>query len=220
MTVILEPTERRILQNPLENPEILIRIVDDNTATCKSLEFFLEALGYQVKIWNDPEQFLKEYMEDKEDGCLLLDIRMPKISGIELHDILIKEKFRLPIIFLTGHGDVEMAVDSVKKGAFNFLLKPSNEKKLTETIEAAVQFSLETHLKENKKIIFQEVFDSLTPREKEVVRLVARGKLNKIIASDLNISEKTVQQHRSVACHKLAVRSVPELVDFLKVIDN
>ena len=220
MTVILEPTERRILQNPLENPEILIRIVDDNTATCKSLEFFLEALGYQVKIWNDPEQFLKEYMEDKEDGCLLLDIRMPKISGIELHDLLIKEKFRLPIIFLTGHGDVEMAVDSVKKGAFNFLLKPSNEKKLTETIEAAVQFSLETHLKENKKIIFQEVFDSLTPREKEVVRLVARGKLNKIIASDLNISEKTVQQHRSVACHKLAVRSVPELVDFLKVIDN
>ncbi|WP_277037480.1 response regulator transcription factor [Turicimonas muris] len=220
MTVILEPTERRILQNPLENPEILIRIVDDNTATCKSLEFFLEALGYQVKIWNDPEQFLKEYKEDKEDGCLLLDIRMPKISGIELHDILIKEKFRLPIIFLTGHGDVEMAVDSVKKGAFNFLLKPSNEKKLTETIEAAVQFSLETHLKENKKIIFQEVFDSLTPREKEVVRLVARGKLNKIIASDLNISEKTVQQHRSVACHKLAVRSVPELVDFLKVIDN
>lgn len=220
MTVILEPTERRILQNPLENPEILIRIVDDNTATCKSLEFFLEALGYQVKIWNDPEQFLKEYKEDKEDGCLLLDIRMPKISGIELHDILIKEKFRLPIIFLTGHGDVEMAVDSIKKGAFNFLLKPSNEKKLTETIEAAVQFSLETHLKENKKIIFQEVFDSLTPREKEVVRLVARGKLNKIIASDLNISEKTVQQHRSVACHKLAVRSVPELVDFLKVIDN
>lgn len=220
MTVILEPTERRILQNPLENPEILIRIVDDNTATCKSLEFFLEALGYQVKIWNDPEQFLKEYKEDKEDGCLLLDIRMPKISGIELHDILIKEKFRLPIIFLTRHGDVEMAVDSVKKGAFNFLLKPSNEKKLTETIEAAVQFSLETHLKENKKIIFQEVFDSLTPREKEVVRLVARGKLNKIIASDLNISEKTVQQHRSVACHKLAVRSVPELVDFLKVIDN
>ncbi|WP_282163803.1 response regulator transcription factor [Turicimonas muris] len=220
MTVILEPTERRILQNPLENPEILIRIVDDNTATCKSLEFFLEALGYQVKIWNDPEQFLKEYKEDKEDGCLLLDIRMPKISGIELHDILIKEKFRLPIIFLTGHGDVEMAVDSVKKGAFNFLLKPSNEEKLTETIEAAVQFSLETHLKENKKIIFQEVFDSLTPREKEVVRLVARGKLNKIIASDLNISEKTVQQHRSVACHKLAVRSVPELVDFLKVIDN
>lgn len=220
MTVILEPTERRILQNPLENPEILIRILDDNTATCKSLEFFLEALGYQVKIWNDPEQFLKEYKEDKEDGCLLLDIRMPKVSGIELHDILIKEKFRLPIIFLTGHGDVEMAVDSVKKGAFNFLLKPSNEKKLTETIEAAVQFSLETHLKENKKIIFQEVFDSLTPREKEVVRLVARGKLNKIIASDLNISEKTVQQHRSVACHKLAVRSVPELVDFLKVIDN
>ncbi|WP_347281266.1 response regulator transcription factor [Turicimonas muris] len=220
MTVILEPTERRILQNPLENPEILIRIVDDNTATCKSLEFFLEALGYQVKIWNDPEQFLKEYKEDKEDGCLLLDIRMPKISGIELHHILIKEKYRLPIIFLTGHGDVEMAVDSVKKGAFNFLLKPSNEKKLTETIEAAVQFSLETHLKENKKIIFQEVFDSLTPREKEVVRLVARGKLNKIIASDLNISEKTVQQHRSVACHKLAVRSVPELVDFLKVIDN
>ncbi len=90
MTVILEPTERRILQNPLENPEILIRIVDDNTATCKSLEFFLEALGYQVKIWNDPEQFLKEYKEDKEDGCLLLDIRMPKISGIDLHDILIK----------------------------------------------------------------------------------------------------------------------------------
>lgn len=220
MTVILEPTERRNLQNPLENPEILIRIVDDNAATCKSLEFFLEALGYQVKIWNDPEQFLKEYKNDTEDGCLLLDIRMPKISGIELHDILIKEKFRLPIIFLTGHGDVEMAVDSVKKGAFNFLLKPSNEKKLTETIAAAVQLSLENHLKENQKIIFQEVFDSLTPREKEVVRLVAQGKLNKIIASDLNISEKTVQQHRSVACHKLAVKSVPELVDFLKVIDN
>ena len=220
MTVILEPTERRNLQNPLENPEKLIRIVDDNAATCKSLEFFLEALGYQVKIWNDPEQFLKEYKNDTEDGCLLLDIRMPKISGIELHDILIKEKFRLPIIFLTGHGDVEMAVDSVKKGAFNFLLKPSNEKKLTETIAAAVQLSLENHLKENQKIIFQEVFDSLTPREKEVVRLVAQGKLNKTIASDLNISEKTVQQHRSVACHKLAVKSVPELVDFLKVIDN
>lgn len=220
MTVILEPTERRILQNPLENPQILIRIVDDNAATCKSLEFFLEALGYQVKIWNDPETFLREYEQFKEDGCLLLDIRMPNISGIELHDILIKKNFRLPVIFLTGHGDVEMAVDSVKKGAFNFLLKPSNEKKLTETIAGAVQLSLERHLKENKKIIFQEVYDSLTSREKEVIRLVAKGKLNKMIASDLHISEKTVQQHRSVACHKLAVRSVPELVEFLNIIDN
>lgn len=220
MTVILEPTERRILQNPLDNPEVLIRIVDDNTATCKSLEFFLEALGYEVKIWNDPELFLKEYKDYQEDGCLLLDIRMPGISGLELHDILLKEDFKLPIIFLTGHGDVEMAVESVKKGAFNFLLKPSNEKKLTETIEAAVQLSLQNHLKENNKIIFREVFDSLTPREKEVVRLVSHGKLNKIIASELNISEKTVQQHRSVACHKLAVRNVAELVEFLKVIDD
>ena len=220
MTVILEATERRILQNPLENPEVLFRIVDDNQATCKSLQFFLEALGYEVRIWNDPELFLKEYKENEEDGCLLLDIRMPRISGLELHDILIKENFRLPIIFLTGHGDVEMAVDSVKKGAFNFLLKPSNEKKLTETIEAAVKLSIENHLKENNKTIYREVFDSLTPREKEVVRLVAQGKLNKVIAADLNITEKTVQQHRSVACHKLSVRNVAELVEFLKVLEG
>lgn len=220
MTVFLEATERRVLQNPLENPEVLIRIVDDNQATCKSLHFFLEALGYEVRIWNDPELFLKEYKENNEDGCLLLDIRMPKISGLELHDILLKEKFRLPIIFLTGHGDVEMAVDSVKKGAFNFLLKPSNEKKLTETIEAAVKLSIENHLKENNKIIYREVFDSLTAREKEVIRLVAQGKLNKVIAAELNITEKTVQQHRSVACHKLAVRNVAELVEFLKVLES
>lgn len=220
MTVILEATARRVLQNPLENPEVLIRIVDDNQVTCKSLQFFLEALGYEVRIWNDPEVFLKEYKENDEDGCLLLDIRMPKISGLELHDILIKENFRLPVIFLTGHGDVEMAVDSVKKGAFNFLLKPSNEKKLTETIEAAVKLSIENHLKENNKTICREVFDSLTPREKEVVHLVAQGKLNKVIASDLNITEKTVQQHRSVACHKLSVRNVAELVEFLKVLES
>ena len=111
-------------------------------------------------------------------------------------------------------------MDSVKKGAFNFLLKPSNEKKLTETIEAAVKLSIENHLKENNKTIYREVFDSLTPREKEVVRLVAQGKLNKVIAADLNITEKTVQQHRSVACHKLSVRNVAELVEFLKVLEG
>lgn len=220
MTVILEKTALPEIEDPFEHPRVLIRLVDDNVTTAKSLAFFLEALGFEVKIWNNPKDFLNEYQNFKEDGCLILDVRMPQMSGLELFQALKDQGFSLPIIFLTGHGDVEMAVEAVKSGAFDFLLKPPSEEKLVTTIKKAIHLSLEKRKSANEKEARKIVFDSLTAREKDVVSLVAQGKLNKVIAAELDISEKTVQQHRGVACHKLGVKSVPELIDFLRLLQS
>lgn len=194
----------------------MIYIVDDNAETAQSLAFFLESLGWKTRVWNDPEAFLADYEGLSADGCFIFDIRMPKIDGLELLKCLNAKANNRPIIFLTGHGDVSMAVKAFKNGAFDFFLKPPAEKELIEAVEKALMVSSDLKFQAEKLAYDRKRFESLTEREKDVVILVGKGMMNKMIADTLKISEKTVQQHRGVACKKLNLINAVEIADFLR----
>lgn len=197
---------------------MLIRIVDDNAETCASLKFFLESLGWQVKTWTDPAAFLHEWRSDARAGCILLDIRMPGMSGLELLDALQADRCRLPILFLTGHGDVEMAVRALKRGAVDFLLKPPQEQKFVDAIEKALAQSGRLFKEDEEARKMLDTWQKLTDRERDVMSLVAKGLMNKQIASLLGISEKTVQQHRGAAGRKLDVRNAVEAAECMAAV--
>lgn len=193
----------------------LVRIVDDNAETCASLRFFLESLGFQVAVWTDPIQFLREWRADSRPGCILLDVRMPGMSGLELLDALLAGHCRHPILFLTGHGDVEMAVRALKRGAVDFLLKPPEEAKIIEAVEKAVLLGVQYGREDEEARQTIALWQKLTDREKDVMILVAKGLMNKEIAALLGIAEKTVQQHRGAAAKKLDVRNAVEAAEYL-----
>lgn len=193
-----------------------IYIVDDNEMTSQSLAFFCESLGYETKVWNDPEEFLETYPTLDKVGCIVLDVRMPKKNGLEVFAELKEQKNKLSVIFLTGHGEVRMAVHALKDGAFDFLLKSPEEKELIDVIERALRLSSDLKFKDDQMAYDQKRFDSLTEREKDVVVLVGKGMMNKNIADVLQISEKTVQQHRGSACRKLNLINAVEIADFLR----
>ena len=174
----------------------LIRIVDDDAEMRESLEFLLSTEGWKSRSYASAEAFL-ETDDVMVPGCLILDIRMPGLSGLQLQELLKKKDYSLPILFITAHGDITMAVEAVKNGAFDFLPKPLDDEKLLASVE--------------KAIALMKDLATLTPREREVAGLVAEGLLNKVIAERLGIAEKTVQIHRGQVCRKLKVRSAVEI---------
>ena len=144
-------------------------------------------------------------------GCLILDIRMPGLSGLQLQELLKKKDYSLPILFITAHGDITMAVEAVKNGAFDFLPKPLDDEKLLASVEKAIALDWERRSHHTSHIAAMKDLATLTPREREVAGLVAEGLLNKVIAERLGIAEKTVQIHRGQVCRKLKVRSAVEI---------
>ena len=207
--------ESRSGESDEDREHALVRIVDDNAETCASLKFFLESLGFFVETWTDPLRFLDEWRSDQRPGCVLLDVRMPGMSGLELLDKLMAEHCGLPILFLTGHGDVEMAVRALKRGAVDFLLKPPEEKKIVDAVEKAVSLGVRLFRENAEAKIVLDRWNELTAREQDVMLLVAKGLMNKQIADLLGISEKTVQQHRGSACRKLDLRNAVEAAAYL-----
>ncbi len=185
-------------------------IVDDDREVTDSLLWLIESVGYQVEVFYDPQTFLDNY--DQCSGCLVLDVRMPEISGLELQEILKEKKITLPIIFITGHGDIPMAVRAMKLGAMEFLTKPVNNQILLETINKAIKLDQ----KQKKDIVEHEKikarFQRLTPREKEVMKLMVKGNLTKIIADKLGISPNTAELHRAKVMKKMEVKAIAELV--------
>ena len=199
----------------MANSLALIRIVDDDPEMCASLEFLLSTEGWKVKSYPSAEAFLRED-ESMVPGCLLLDIRMPDMSGLELQEVMTRNDYALPIVFITAHGDISMAVDAVKRGAFDFLPKPLDDARLLLTVEKAVTLDWERRSHHIDTIAAKKELETLTPREREVAELVALGLMNKVIAEKLGIAEKTVQVHRGQVCRKLRVRSA---VDIARVLD-
>jgi FixJ family two-component response regulator len=194
-----------------QNPEYKIFIVDDEESVCKGISLLLLSVGYHVDTFDNAKDFLNS---DKVNGpgCILLDVFLRGESGLDLQDN-IKERYSdLPIIYITGHGDVSMSVKAFKNGALNFLQKPIDEKQLFPAVEEAINQSLalvSNHLERN---IINAKFNSLTPRELEIFRHVIRGTLNKQIAAELHIAEHTVKLHRGKITEKLGVKSVPEMI--------
>ncbi|WP_286222259.1 MULTISPECIES: response regulator FixJ [Marinobacter] len=188
-----------------------VYVVEDDEAVRDSLELLLKSDGKPVQTFESATSFLKEY-SDKMAGCIVLDIRMPGMDGMELQKKLNDKHSILPIIFVTGHGDVPMAVDAMKEGAVDFIQKPYREEALLEKIEAALAQDLEQRktLDEKQEIIRR--VKSLTPREHEIMDRMIAGQANKVIAIELEISQRTVEIHRSRVMHKMGTHSLAHLV--------
>ena len=188
-----------------------VYVVEDDEAVRDSLELLLKSDGKPVKTFESANAFLKDY-SDKMAGCIVLDIRMPGMDGMELQKKLNEKHSILPIIFVTGHGDVPMAVDAMKEGAVDFIQKPYREEALLEKIEAALEQDLEQRktLDEKQEIIRR--VKSLTPREAEIMDRMSAGQANKVIAIELEISQRTVEIHRSRVMHKMGTHSLAHLV--------
>ncbi len=186
-------------------------VVDDDEAVRDSLTWLLQANGYQVKAFDSAEAFLETYDTDCI-GVLIADVRMPGMSGLELQEALIERNSALPIVFITGHGDVPMAVSTIKKGAVDFLEKPFNESDLRDIVARMLEQATEKASKARAQKNHQAVLSRLTSREQQVLERIVAGRLNKQIAGDLNISIKTVEAHRANIMEKLQVTTVADLM--------
>lgn len=195
----------------------VVRIIDDDDSMRKSWRFLIEGEGWTMKCYSSALRFLEE--DDRNElGCVVLDVRMPDMSGIELQRVMMLQKNGLPIIFVSGHGDIDMAVQALKDGATDFLPKPVSADRLLTAIERAVSKDVERRQQNQLTDEYRHVFDTLTAREKMVAKKVARGLLNKQIADELQISEKTVQVHRGAVCRKLGVKSAVGVASILNIL--
>ncbi|WP_202845429.1 response regulator transcription factor [Luteimonas saliphila] len=186
-----------------------IYLVDDNDAFRESTAWLLETAGFEPRPFPSGAAFLAAYESERHgarDECLVSDIRMPQMSGLQLQDELLRRGIRLPLVFVTAHGDVPLAVEAMRKGATNFLEKPFTDEALTHAIHAAFASRRQHPPMRN------EALEKLSPRERQVLDLVVASKPNKIIADILGISIKTVELHRANMMSKLGVRSLPELM--------
>lgn len=189
----------------------IVYIVDDDQAMVESLSWIIESVGLRAKVYTRAQDFLDEYSTDQH-GCLLLDVRMPGMSGPELQAKLNSIGATMPIIFISGHGDVPLAVRVMKAGAIDFLTKPFNDQVLIESINKALREDKANREKQQESAQAEAKFALLSPREIQVLQGIVAGKQNKVISSELNISLKTVEAHRASVMKKMSVKSVPELV--------
>jgi RNA polymerase sigma factor (sigma-70 family) len=191
--------------------EPTVFIVDDDQAVARSLRWLIESVQLKVETFASAQAFLDGYAAAKP-GCLVLDVRMPGMSGIELQERLTVQRIRVPIIFITGHGDVQMAVRAVQAGAFDFIEKPFNDQDLLDRIQRAISFDSEQRARDSQRSRLSALFASLTTREREVMDLVVEGMSNKAVANTLGLSAKTVEVHRAKVMEKMNARSVSDLV--------
>ena len=187
-----------------------IFIVDDDEAVRKAVSRLLRSAGIAVAVFASPREFLAQY-DPAVPGCLVLDITMPDFNGLQLQATLGEKGSMLPIIFLTGHGDVSKSVQAMKRGAFDFLSKPVKDKDLLTAVRAAIERNAVARLEQGQLSAIRDRLDSLTPRERGVLEHVVSGKLNRQIAGDLGITEATVKKHRARVMAKMGVQSVAEL---------
>ena len=189
----------------------LVYIVDDDDAIRDSLSLLMRSVGLASETHESAGDFLQAYEPDKL-SCLIADIRMPGLSGLELQQELNERHAEVPIIFITGHGDVPMAVKAMQAGAMDFIQKPFRDQDLLDKIHKALQEDRERRNSRREVSVIRERLDTLTPRETEVMQKVVQGCANKVIAMDLGVSQRTVELHRARVMHKMRVRSLAELV--------
>jgi FixJ family two-component response regulator len=186
-------------------------VIDDDASIRKSLSRLLRSADYTVETFPSAEEFLRREHFDGV-GCILLDVKMPGLSGIDLQEELSKADYHMPIIFITGHGNIPMSVQAMKKGAVDFLTKPFDSKELLQTIENAIGKDTHARAEYDERLDIRRRIELLSSRENEVLPYIITGMLNKQIASKLGITEKTVKVHRGRIMEKLDVDSVAELV--------
>jgi two-component system response regulator DctR len=191
-----------------------VYIVDDDEAIRDSLAWLMHTRGLAARAYASAEAFLEACGQGAR-GCLVLDIRMPGMSGLELYEKLLERGCTLPVIFLTGHADVPMAVAAIKRGAFDFVEKPFNDNALVDVVIRGMEQDARAGARRAQQATVASRLAQLTPREREVMELILAGKLNKLIADQLHISMRTVEVHRSRVLEKMGVRSAVELAQLL-----
>jgi FixJ family two-component response regulator len=188
-----------------------VYVVDDDEAVRDSLQWLLEGKGYRVRCFDSAESFLSRY-DAREVACLIVDIRMAGMTGLELQARLLESRSPLPIVFITGHGDVPMAVDTMKKGAMDFIQKPFKEDQLVGLVERMLDHAKDSFADYQLAVNRDALLSKLTLRESQVLERIVAGRLNKQIADDLGISIKTVEAHRANIMEKLSANTVADLL--------
>ena len=189
----------------------IVFVVDDEPTVCASVKRLVRSVGIEVQTYSSAQEFLRGKRPDVP-GCLVLDVRLPDLSGLDLQQELAKANITLPIIFVTGHGDIPMSVRAMKAGAVEFLTKPFREQDLLEAIQHGIQQHRTLREQRAEILDLQCRYESLTLREREVFPLVAGGLLNKQVASQLGASEKTIKVHRGQVMHKMKAESLADLI--------
>jgi FixJ family two-component response regulator len=197
--------------NRVSAGDALVYVVDDDSGVRDSLSLLLRSQGLDSEVYASARSFL-DAVEPEKTSCLIADIRMPGMSGLELQAELNARKIGMPTIFITGHGDVPMAVNAMKAGAVDFLTKPFREQDLLDRVRMALSQAASEMQTQQRVREVRARYESLTPRESEVMDLVVQGLANKVIAMDLGVSQRTVELHRARVMQKMAVRSLAELV--------
>ena len=186
-------------------------VVDDDLEVREALALLMQSVGLAVSTYGSALAFLEAFDAD-QPGCIVLDVRMPGMSGLDLQERLSTEKLHPPVIIITGHGDVPMAVRAVKSGAVEFIEKPFNDQALLDSVHKAIEKDARQRGEASRLSELARRYESLTPREKEVLKMVASGQRNKVIASELNVTQSTVEAHRAKVMEKMNARSLSDLM--------
>jgi FixJ family two-component response regulator len=194
------------------NVKPIVFVVDDDVSIRESLELLIDDAGWRAEMFSSAREFLAR-PRSRSPGCLIIDVNLPDISGLDLQKLVVGERGGVPIIFITGYGDVPTTVQAMKAGAVEFLTKPFSNEVLLAAIQHAVNISKICLAREARIRDIGERYQSLTRREREVMRLVLAGRLNKVVASELGISEITVKAHRGNMMRKMKAESIPDLVN-------
>ena len=203
----------------MASSEATVFIVDDDEAVRDSLGLLLRSVGYRARCYGSAKDFLKAF-DPRDYGCLVLDIRMPGMTGLELQKHLAEIGCNIPIVFITGHGDIPMAVEAVRQGAVDFLQKPFQDQELVDRIDDAMKQAAEQREGELERLEILDRIESLTAREKQVMGEVVLGKANKVIAGDLGVSQRTVEIHRARVMEKMQANSLAHLVRMVMVAES
>jgi RNA polymerase sigma factor (sigma-70 family) len=189
----------------------MVFVIDDDDAVRAAVRLLLKSVGLPVTVFSSAQEFLPKYHPD-QPGCLVVDVRMPGMSGLELQQQLNLRGATIPVIFITGHGDIPMAVEAIQHGAFDFLPKPFRDQDLIDRVQRALEKDAGSRREHARSDVIRQRLDSLTPREREVLDLMVTGKPNKIMAADLGVSQRTIEIHRSRVMEKMQADSVAQLV--------
>ncbi len=193
------------------NDQVSVFIVDDDREVRDALQLLMESVGLKVECFESSQQYLDQFAPEKP-GCLVLDVRMPGMSGLDLQARLAEERLCPPIIIITGHGDVPMAVRAVQAGAMDFIEKPFNDQVLLDSVHRAIEKDAQQRGDVSRLAEIEARFAKLTPREQEVLELVVAGRRNKLIAADLGVSQSTVEAHRAKVMEKMEADTLSELM--------
>ena len=195
----------------MNTPNVSVHIVDDSANVRNALSFLVSSVGIPAETYSSPEDFLSHLPKDL-CGCVVSDVRMPGMSGLELQRVLREREEAIPVILISGHGDIRLAVDAMRDGAWDFMEKPYRDQDLLDSINKALKQDARARTQKRKRQKVEARLNGLTARESDVLALIVDGKPNKVIAQDLGINERTVETHRANVMEKMGVRSLAQLI--------